>query len=73
MKFRWKCNADDRRRAVTQKIRSLLKEDPILPERLTKGYHTDFIFQTTSGKEYRFYYAGGDTPKGGVYFLVLLK
>ena len=73
MKFRWKCNADNRRKAVARKIKSLLKEEPILPERLMKGYYTDFVFQTTSGNEYRFYYAGGDTPRGGIYFLVPTK
>ena len=69
MKFRWKCNADHRRKSVTRKIKSLLKEEPLLPDKLLKGYYTDFTFTVPSGGKYRFYYAGGDTPRGGIYFL----
>lgn len=73
MKFRWKCNADDRRKAVARKIKALLKEEPTLPEKLMKGYRTDFTFSIASGKEYRFFYAGGDTPKGGIYYLLPIE
>ena len=73
MRFRWKCNADNRRKSVTRKIKSLLKEEPILPAELMKGYSTDFEFTVPSGGKYRFYYAGGDTPRGGVYYLVPIK
>ena len=73
MRFRWKCNADNRRKSVTRKIKSLLKEEPILPAELMRGYFTDFKFTVPSGGKYRFYYAGGDTPRGGVYYLVPIK
>jgi len=69
-KFRWKYDADNRRKAITRKIKSILKEEPILPENLLRGYYTDFIFTTPSGGSYRFYYAGGDTPRGGIYYLI---
>ena len=68
LKFRWKCNADDRRKSITRKIKSLLKEEPTLPNNLFVNYNTDFIFTTQSGT-YRFRYAGGDTPKGGIYYI----
>jgi len=70
LRFRWKCNADNRRKSVTRKIKSLLKEEPILPESLVRGYSTDFHFTVPSGGKYRFFYAGGDTPRGGVFYLV---
>jgi len=38
-----------------------------------KGYFTDFEFTVPSGGKYRFYYAGGDTPRGGVYYLVPIE
>ena len=72
LKFRWKVNADDRRKSITRKIKSLLKEEPTLPDNLFVGYTTDFQFTTQSGK-YRFYYAGGDTPKGGIFYIVSAK
>jgi hypothetical protein len=70
MKFRWKYDADNRRKAVTRKIKSILKETPTLPNNLMRGYYTDFHFTVPSGGTYRFFYAGGDTPKGGIYHLV---
>jgi hypothetical protein len=70
LRFRWKCNADNRRKSVTRKIKSLLKEEPILPESLVHEYSTDFIFTVPSGSKYRFFYAGGDTPRGGIFYLV---
>jgi len=73
LKFRWKVNADDRRKSITRKIKSLLKEEPILPDQLLKGYTTDFIFTVPSGGKYRFYYAGGDTPRGGIFVLTSVE
>jgi len=71
-KFRWKPDYDlGRRNLITKKIKSILKEEPVLPEDLFKGYYTDFIFKVPSGS-YRFYYAGGDTSKGGIYFITKL-
>jgi hypothetical protein len=72
-KFRWKYDADNRRAALRKKIKSILKEDPTLPDNLFKGYFTDFIFTVPSGGRYHFFYAGGDTPKGGIYFLKSVK
>ena len=73
-KFRWKPDYDKGRRTLlTKKIKSILKEEPILPENLFRGYYTDFIFSTQSGESYRLYYAGGDTSKGGIYYLITVK
>ena len=73
-KFRWKPDYDlGRRKSITKKIKSILKEEPILPESLITGYYTDFVFTVPSGGSYRFYYAGGDTPKGGIYYIVSTK
>jgi hypothetical protein len=73
-KFRWKPDFDlGRRNLITKKIKSILKEEPILPENLFRGYYTDFEFKTPSGGSYRFYYAGGDTAKGGIYYLISTK
>jgi hypothetical protein len=71
MKFRWKPNYDiDRRKLITRKIKSKLKETPTLPDNLMRGYYTDFHFTVPSGGMYRFFYAGGDTSKGGIYYIV---
>ena len=50
----------------------MLKEEPTLPDNLFVGYNTDFRFTTQSGT-YRFHYAGGDTPKGGIYYITLIN
>jgi hypothetical protein len=70
MKFRWKYDVDNRRKAITRKIKSLLKETPTLPDNLLRGYYTDFHFTIPSGGMYRFFYAGDDTSKGGIYHLI---
>jgi len=71
MKFRWKPNYDnDRRKLLTRKIKSKLKETPTLPDNLFRGYYTDFVFTVPSGGTYRFFYAGDDTSKGGLYYII---
>ena len=74
IKFRWMINADkDRRVQIAKKIKSKLKLAtlPELPAKLIRGYGTDFEFNV-GGQEYRFYYAGHDTPKGGIFVIELI-
>ena len=73
-KFRWLCDADDRRNSIAKKIKSLLKLDyiPTLPIKLSGSYGTDFYFELPTGECYRFVYCGCDTAKGGIYKLITL-
>lgn len=82
LKFRFMPNNDsptDLRVSITKKIKSLLKKDPELPQTLKKNSgssgmpRTDFEFSVPTGEKYRFYYAGGDNPKGGLYYITPVK
>lgn len=73
LKFRWKCDNDNKRAAISKKIKSVLKlkSAPVLPENLNGMYGTNFCFELPTGV-YRFAYMGGDTPKGGIYLIIKL-
>lgn len=78
IKFRALFDIDERRTQIAKTIKSKLKlkELPTLPAKLTKSIGAfdgvDFYFEV-DGVTCRFCYSGCDTPKGGLYKIIILN